>query len=45
MGYKFSRFLIIPLRSFSVIPDFIRHESNLNMPEGKNKPVEYKYSC
>jgi hypothetical protein len=35
MGYKLSRVLILPLRNFSVSPDFIRRESNLNMPEVK----------
>jgi hypothetical protein len=35
MGYKLNRFLILPIRSFSASPDFIRRESNLNMPEVK----------
>jgi hypothetical protein len=35
MGYKLSRFLILPHRNFSVSPDFIRRESDLNMPEVK----------
>jgi hypothetical protein len=35
MGYKLSRFLTLPHRSFNVSPDFIRRESNLNVPQVK----------
>jgi hypothetical protein len=35
MGYKLSRFTILPFRSFSVSPDFIRRQSSLTMPEVK----------